>query len=92
MSSEKFVPIPGTVTEKDFRKKPIEAGLADFFSLGGNFAVDFYQNFNSQGRWIRLVSVSILPVTTFFIGLFILAFQNRIIAMGNSVTSLKAKQ
>ena len=34
MSSEKFVPIPGTLTEKDFRKKPIEAGLSDFFSLG----------------------------------------------------------
>ena len=34
MSSEKFVPIPGTVTEKDFRKKPIEAGLADYFNLG----------------------------------------------------------
>jgi hypothetical protein len=34
MSSEKFVPIPGTVTEKDFRKKPIEAGLSDYFGLG----------------------------------------------------------
>ena len=34
MSSEKFVPIPGTLTEKDFKKKPIEAGLADYFSLG----------------------------------------------------------
>ena len=34
MSSEKFVPIPGTLTEKDFKKKPIEAGLSDYFGLG----------------------------------------------------------
>ena len=66
-------------------------GVSDFLSLAGNFAVDLYQNFNSQGKWIRLFSVSILPVTTFFIGLFILAFQNRIIAMGNSIISPKIK-
>ena len=66
-------------------------GASDFLSLAGNFAVDLYQNFNSQGKWIRLFSVSILPVTTFFIGLFILAFQNRIIAMGNSIISPKIK-
>ena len=34
MSSEKFVPIPEPVTKKDFKVKPIEAGLTDFFSLG----------------------------------------------------------
>ena len=34
MSSEKFVPIPETLTEKDFKRKPIEAGLSDYFGLG----------------------------------------------------------
>ena len=67
-------------------------GASDFLSLVGNFADDFYQNFNSQGRWIRLFSVSILPVATFFIGLFILVFQNKIIAMGNNFISPTIKK
>ncbi len=66
-------------------------GASDFLSLVGNFSVDFYQNFSSQGRWIRLFSVSILPVTTFFIGLFILAFQSKIIELGNNVISPQIK-
>ena len=50
-------------------------GASDFSSLIGNFAVDLYKNFNTQGRWIRMFSVSLLPVITFFIGLIILVFQ-----------------
>ncbi|MFL2800645.1 MAG: mechanosensitive ion channel family protein [Paracoccaceae bacterium] len=66
-------------------------GTADFSTLIGNFAVDFYQNFNSQGRWIRMFSVSLLPVTTFFIGLLILVFQNKIIVFGKKIISPKIK-
>ena len=66
-------------------------GASDFASLIGNFAVDLYKNFNTQGRWIRMFSVSLLPVITFFIGLILLVFQNKIVGMGNSVISPKIK-
>ena len=56
-------------------------GASDFLSLVRNFSVDFYQNFNTQGRWIRMFSVSLLPVITFFIGLIILVFQKNIIVL-----------
>ena len=41
-------------------------GTADFLTLIGNFAVDFHQNFNSQGRWIRTVSYTHLTLPTMF--------------------------
>ncbi len=66
-------------------------GASDFSSLIGNFAVDLYKNFNTQGRWIRMFSVSLLPVITFFIGLIILVFQKNIIVFGNKVISPKIK-
>ncbi len=66
-------------------------GVSDFSSLIGNFAVDLYKNFNTQGRWIRMLSVSLLPVITFFIGLSILVFQKNIIVFGNKVISSKIK-
>ena len=66
-------------------------GASDFSSLIGNFAVDLYKNFNTQGRWIRMLSVSLLPVITFFIGLIILVFQKNIIVFGNKVISSKIK-
>ena len=66
-------------------------GASDFSSLIGNFAVDLYKNFNTQGRWIRMFSVSLLPVITFFIGLIILVFQKNIIVFGNKVISSKIK-
>jgi potassium efflux system protein len=66
-------------------------GASDFASLIGNFAVDLYKNFNTQGRWIRMLSVSLLPVISFFIGLIILVFQKNIIVFGNKVISSKIK-
>jgi small-conductance mechanosensitive channel len=66
-------------------------GASDFSSLIGNFAVDLYKNFNTQGRWIRMLSVSLLPVITFFIGLIILVFQKNIIVLGNKVIASKIK-
>ncbi|MDC3081888.1 hypothetical protein OA385_06105, partial [Paracoccaceae bacterium] len=66
-------------------------GTADFLSLIGNFAVDFYQNFNSQGRWIRMFSVSLLPGTFFFVGLLIFIFQTKIKVVGNSIILKKIK-
>ena len=66
-------------------------GASDFSSLIGNFAVDLYKNFNTQGRWIRMLSISPLPVITFFIGLIILVFQKNIIVFGNKVISSKIK-
>ena len=66
-------------------------GASDFSSLIGNFAVDLYKNFNTQGRWIRMFSVSLLPVITFFIGLIILVFQKNIIVFGNKLISSKIK-
>ncbi len=66
-------------------------GASDFLTLIGNFAVDFYQNFNSQGRWIRMLSVSPLPVITFFIGLIVLFLQKKIILFGNKAISSKIK-
>ena len=62
-------------------------GTSDFLGLIGNFGVDFYQNFNSQARWIRMFSVSLLPSTLFFIGLVIIIFQDKITALGKSVIS-----
>ena len=66
-------------------------GASDFLTLIGNFAVDFYQNFNSQGRWIRMLSVSPLPVIAFFIGLIVLTFQKKIIVFGNKAISSRIK-
>jgi len=66
-------------------------GASDFSSLIGNFAVDLYKNFNTQGRWIRMFSVSLLPLITFFVGLIILVFQKNIIVFGNKVISSKIK-
>ena len=71
--------------------KTYAIGTADFSSLIENFAVDFYQNFNSQARWIRIFSVSLLPSILFFIGLLIIIFQNKITVFGNSVISKKMK-
>ena len=66
-------------------------GASDFSNLIGNFAVDLYKNFNTQGRWIRMLSVSLLPVITLFIGLIILVFQKNIIMFGKKVISSKIK-
>ncbi len=66
-------------------------GASDFSSLIGNFAVDLYKNFNTQGRWIRMFSVSLLPVITFFIGLIILVLQKNLIVFGNKLISSKIK-
>ena len=71
--------------------KTYAQGTADFFTLIGNFTVDFYQNFNSQGRWIRMFSVSLFPVITFFIGLLILVFQNKMIFFTRKIISPKMK-
>ncbi len=66
-------------------------GASDFLSLIGNFALDLYKNFNTQGRWVRILSVLLLQVITFFIGLIILVFQKDIIVFGNKVISSKIK-
>ena len=66
-------------------------GTSDFLGLIGNFGVDFYQNFNSQAKWMRMFSVSFLPATFFFIGLLIIIFQDKITVLGNSVISQKIK-
>ncbi len=66
-------------------------GVSDLSSLIENFAVDLYKNFNTQGRWIRMFSVSLLPVITFFIGLIILVFQKNIIVFGNKLILSKIK-
>lgn len=66
-------------------------GTSDFLGLIGNFGVDFYQNFNSQAKWMRMFSVSFLPATFFFIGLLIIIFQDKITLLGNSVISQKIK-
>jgi len=66
-------------------------GASDFSSLIGNFAVDLYKNFNTQGRWIRMLSVSLLPVISFFIGLIILVFQKNIIVFGSKIISSKIR-
>ncbi len=62
-------------------------GTSDFLGLIANFGVDFYQNFNSQARWIRMFSVSLLPSSLFFIGLLIIFFQDKITALGKRVIS-----
>ena len=66
-------------------------GVSDFLGLIGNFGVDFYQNFNSQAKWMRMFSVSLLPATFFFIGLLIIIFQDKITSLGNSVISQRIK-
>ena len=66
-------------------------GTADFLTLIGNFTVDFYQNFNSQGRWERMFSVSLFPVTTFLIGILILVFQSKMIVFGEKIIAPNLK-
>ena len=80
-SFNKLVLLPTTYTR----------GTSDFLSLVGNFASDFYQNFNSQAKWIRTLAVSFPQAVTFLIGLLIFFFQNKIVVFGNSLISPKTE-
>ena len=80
-SFNKLVLLPTTYAE----------GTSDFFNLVGKFAEDFYQNFNTQARWIRMLSVSLPQLATFFIGFLIIVFQNKIILFVNTVISPMTK-
>jgi len=80
-SFNKLVLLPTTYTQ----------GTADFLSLVGNLASDFYQNFNSQAKWIRMLTISFPQAAIFLIGLLIIFFQNKIIVFGNRVVSPKTQ-